>query len=134
MSLDFHTRNVKDKEACWVKKGGETKATPELEVMVWTSLQIGLGDITEKNLPEWKFRIAVMHQIGMGIAMHPDGPDAAFEATLGHLRTFMGLHTNVSDETRAWFYRKVKTLLADRADGLIRAHEQKKAGTPVKTA
>jgi hypothetical protein len=123
MSLDFHTRNVKDKAACWDKDG---KATGTLEVLVWTSLQIGLGDITKKNLPEWRYRIAVMHKLGSGIMVcpKPKSEEAAFEATLDALPTFIGLHTNVGNETRAWFFKKVKDMIETYARFAVEQYEE----------
>ncbi len=121
MSLDFNTTNVKDKEACWK----DDKATPMLEALVWSSLQIGMGDLTEKNIDEWRFRLAVIHRIQSDIFIHPKGEEKSFRMVLDALPTFVGLHTNVGEETRSWFFKKVVNMLTDSANCAVRAEHEK---------
>lgn len=121
MSLNFNTERVKDKGACWQ----DGKASPMLESLVWSALQVGLGDLTAKNIAEWRFRLAVIHAIGSDLFMHPSGVEESFRMVLDALPKFVGLHTNVGEETRSSFFRKVAHILTDVANHVVQAEAKK---------
>lgn len=75
--------------------------------LIWLSMGVGLGRITEDNIKEWSFRLALIEKI--------DGPSIQFNdgrkvsITEEDLRNHIGLSTNVSDEKRAaWVKRAIE--------------------------
>ena len=125
----------------------EAKGTPEfrdaLEPMIWACLSLGLSGVTEKNLPEWVFRVEYRRQVhrefahrwqtigcdhcgGSGrIAVDEGGADTGLVCAVCNgtgkvtrhlswypdpatLRLFIGLRTNVSNQTRAAWLKNMQ--------------------------
>lgn len=75
--------------------------------LIWLSMGVGLGEITEKNVDEWCFRIALLEKL--------DGPTFQFNngrkvsMTRKDIWDHIGMTTNVSDEKRpAWIKRVIE--------------------------
>lgn len=86
--------------------------------LIWTTLAVDLGSITEKNLSEWVFRCAVIKILNNRIN------DSFGPVTEDFLRPYIGLCTNVSTTTRAKFMNKCKDTLQRDAMDAIRRQEQ----------
>ncbi len=101
MSLDFNLREIPNhREMCW---NGDNLA-PITHNLVWATIGVGLGAITEKNLPEWLFRLEFLNRIGCDLG-NLDKP--ALEAHIG-------LSCNVIDESRAKFIKRhIKGVVSD---------------------
>lgn len=69
---------------------------PGLYELLLFSVMIGLGSLTEKNLDEWDFRFQLYGRLH-GERMWPRQ----------ELRQFLGFSTNVSNETRARWQRRI---------------------------
>ena len=95
MALCWDTDKVSDLER-------KLKENPRmLECLIWASLSIGLGEITEGNLKEWVYRLSRSTFEGRPLLMYQDG--TPYEITEEMLRPWIGLRTNVSPITNAEF-------------------------------
>jgi hypothetical protein len=111
MSLNWNTGNCKyDRES----KSQQTNA----ERLIWETLAVDLGSITEQNLDEWVFRMAVL-KILRNRTNDNFGP-----VTIEFLRPYVGLLTNVSNTSRAKFMNKCKDMLQREALDAIRYQEE----------
>ena len=72
-----------------------------LECLTWASFYIGLGEITEKNLKEWVYRLRRATFEGQPLIVLQDG--TPYEITEETIRPWIGLRTNVSPITNAAF-------------------------------
>ena len=72
-----------------------------LECLTWASFYIGLGEITEKNLKEWVYRLRRATFEGQPLIVLQDG--TPYEITEETIRPWIGLRTNVSPVTNAAF-------------------------------
>ena len=86
------------------------------ERLIWETMAVDLGEISEKNLDEWVFRMAVMQTLRNRIN------DSFGPVTKDFLRPYIGLFTNVADTTRAKFMNKCKDQLKFEAQEYIRYH------------
>lgn len=80
----------------------------KVERLIWLTLTIGLADVTEKNLEEWKWRLAFLKTTTN---------DQWYERfTTEFLTELIGLTTNANRRTRAQWLKgwlKTQTLDAD---------------------
>lgn len=95
MSLNWNAEKVPDLE----RKRQENPNM--LDCLVWASLSIGLGEITEKNLAEWVYRLRRSAFEGKPLIVCRDGTPG--EITEELIRPWIGLRTNVSNVTNAGF-------------------------------
>jgi hypothetical protein len=86
---------------------------PRLDKMIWTTLGVGLGSITEKNAAEFYARAKINDLIW-------DIPKA-HRVSLEDVRQHIGLKTNVSDETRAQWLRRI---VGGKADDFVREFDR----------
>ena len=95
MSLNWNAENVPDLE----RKRQENPGV--LDCLIWASLSIGLGEITEKNLAEWVYRLRRSAFEGKPLIVDCDGTPG--EITKELIRPWIGLRTNVANVTNAGF-------------------------------
>ena len=95
MALICYTDKVSDLE----RKQEENPRM--LECLTWASFYIGLGEITEKNLKEWVYRLRRATFEGQPLIVLQDG--TPYEITEETIRPWIGLRTNVSPVTNAAF-------------------------------
>ncbi len=86
------------------------------ERLIWETIAVDLGSITEKNLDEWVFRMAVLQTLRNRMN------DSFGPVTKDFLRPYIGLYTNVADTSRAKFMNKCKDMLKRDALEYIRYH------------
>ena len=72
-----------------------------LDCLVWASLYIGLGEITDKNVKEWVYRLRRAAFEGRPLLMNQDG--TPYEITEETIRPWIGLRINVTSITNAEF-------------------------------
>lgn len=111
MSLDW---NVSE---CTFDRNSEVHIA-NAERLIWQTMAVDLGSITEKNLSEWVFRCAVINILNNRIN------DSFGPVTEKFLRTYIGLRTNVSTTSRAKFMNKCKDTLQRDAMDAIRRQER----------
>lgn len=125
MSLDWRFTN-----------GKKTSDDPVLgqfcEVMVFACLFVDLSGVTEKNIDEWLFRTQISRQLskdfGTASIKQKDGtfkhvpwyPDRAT------LEKFVGLQTNVSNETRATWLKKIQRIMVRDAETALRYEREER--------
>ena len=95
MSLNWNAENVPDLE----RKRQENPGV--LDCLIWASLSIGLGKITERNVAEWVYRLRRAAFEGHPLIVQSDG--TPWEITEDLIRPWIGLRTNVSDVSNAGF-------------------------------
>jgi hypothetical protein len=110
MSLDW------DVSECTFDRNFE-RQTANAENLIWKTMAVDLGSITEKNLSEWVFRCAVLNILNNDIKFDP--------VTEDFLRPYIGLYTNVSTTSRAKFMNKCKDMLQRDAMDVVRRQERK---------
>jgi hypothetical protein len=89
---------------------GQTTMHPTLHTLIISSMVVGLGEITEKNLPEWRFRLATYERL-CGSLRTVAGADAPF--TKQDVADYVGLKVNVTDTTRAAFMKNMTRILSE---------------------
>ena len=104
MSLDWNMTKVKDFESL---KTDEDRAIND--ILIWGSLSVDLGEITEKNVDEWVFRFKVLERV----SGHPAGwkGKERFNPSRADIGRRIGMHTNVCTKTRKQFLKKCCNML-----------------------
>lgn len=98
MALHFDYSEVKPYQNMFIKREDGEYHGALLEAMIWATMSVGIGRITEKNAAEFYARLALLRKI-----------DGAPEITPEQVRWHIGLRTNVSDESRAQFLKRLST-------------------------
>jgi hypothetical protein len=118
MALDFNTKNVKDQSLLTViakaddpmqgVKKGQELWSPLVEALAHVTMGIGLGELTEKNLPEFLLRVRLWERcFGAMRKSHTGGKLVDVYFTVAELRGMVGFRTNVSPLTRPVFLRNL---------------------------
>ena len=88
------------------------------ESIIFSTMAIDLGSISDSNLDEWQFRIAVYQNLH-GAIMRIDGKP--FYVTMAHIERRVGLKVNVVDIPRSKWIKKVTDNMSIR--DIIRSQE-----------
>jgi hypothetical protein len=103
MSLNWNLGKIKNHgELCWLpaKEGqadGDREMNPKTNDLIWATMAVNLGEITEENAAEFHRRLDLW-SAALGIPK--------YEISLEDVRAHVGLKTNVGDKTlRAWMAR-----------------------------
>lgn len=118
MSLNWNVSRIADSDrVCWRTadadqpmrgiKAGERYLSPTTEALIWSTLGVGLGEITAANWRRFWVRLqAVEAWSGKLISEGDRGDGRPWDLTAEDVRAHIGLHTNVSRETdSAWIKR-----------------------------
>ena len=97
MALNWNIEKCKD-----YKKLSTNKEWPVTDVLIWGTMLVGLGDITEKNYKEFYARFDLIQKL-QG-AMLNKGKEPYF-ITAEDVKRRIGLHTNVSAMSRPAFIK-----------------------------
>lgn len=134
MSLNWNISKVKDhKKLCWVTaehdapedgtKKGDRVMAPTTNALIWSSMIVELGSITEKNADEWRWRLNRLVEIGCAPYNRGDKP---WVPTLDEIKAHVGLSTNVyPDKTRKQFEVKLRRMTASLVKSKATADEAK---------
>lgn len=126
MSLNWDLRNVANKdEVCFFtatednpmrgEVKGERYVRPVTDAIIWWTLAVGMGRITKDNAAEFTVRVNTLQQLG--------GDPREHYITHASVVAHIGLVTNVTNETRAQFLKKVSRMLDRRVAALVRERE-----------
>jgi hypothetical protein len=120
--LNVNYSGIQDyKNVCYCKDDkGKFQYVPELEVINMLTMAFGMTSITEKNLPEWEFRLAFYQKLFEPVMRKWDDSGKTLVdiiMTVDMVKKFIGLSSNVYQETRAAF---VKRMVKSFADSLAR--------------
>jgi hypothetical protein len=110
MSLNWDLTKITDKETlCWEKNDdGTDKLNPVTESLIWLTMGIGMGSITEENEFIFYSRIAVYEKLfGNILSYWKDGKKIGVPITPVDVHKHIGLTTNVSKETDASFRKRI---------------------------
>lgn len=124
MSLNWNVTNVANKdEVCFFtatkdepsrgEKKGEQYLHPVTNALIWWTMAVGIGRITKENAGEFAVRVQMLQQL--------DETPSEAHVTYEQVKAHVGLVTNVSNETRAQFLKKVSRMLDDRVARHTRA-------------
>jgi hypothetical protein len=104
MSLNFYFDQIENYEnVVWIKTPTEedpeaTTMNPVTNALIWATLTVGIGKITDKNVDEFAARLRIMEKIdGYYLVQDGEGRGITDEEFIAHI----GLYTNVGNETRA---------------------------------
>ena len=100
MSLNFYYSNVANADT--VMFDGD-RMYPDTQSIIFTTMSVGLGEITEKNWMEFYARMNIIERLGNYTPIPPE-----------RVKEHIGLRTNVNNETRKqWIARRITYELDD---------------------
>jgi len=114
MALHFDYRKVKGPR---VNPHNLEEIHPDLDRMIWATLFVDMGEVTEKNHKEFYFRLS----------MHERVTDAPYRTSIKVVRDYIGLETNVSHKTRLQFLKKLGRIYDDDVAAQFRYYESQLA-------
>jgi hypothetical protein len=114
MSLNWNLSKIANKDTVCFRadSNGERELTGLTHALIWGTIAVDLGEITAKNVDEWKFRL---NCIGL---VYDDKTWA--EITREDIAKHIGLSTNVTSRTRKQFIAKMAKALEREVSDSIR--------------
>ena len=119
MSLDYKLTDIEDyEEKCWgCETRGEDYMNMKTEVLIFATMVIDLGEITEKNCIEFYTRMMMYSMI-----------NGCYDSiTLEDVKAHIGLKTNVPDKTKAKWNRRFGLMARDRVELTMRWKEREES-------
>ena len=105
MSLNYDLSNIENYETvCWIGEKGadDRRMNPVTETLIFGTMAVGLGSITDKNVDEFAARFRVMEKVhGAFLYKVEDGKRVDWLLSDEDFIAHIGLVCNVSNETRA---------------------------------
>lgn len=108
MSLNWNISKCKD----W-KRLADKKGWPVTDKLVWATMAVGMGEITERNYEEFYRRLHIIEQNNGTFFLQHNGQPRYI--TLAEVKRRIGLYTNVGTITKAKFDAKHKAPAATEA-------------------
>lgn len=128
MSLDWNV------EKCPGYNNGQQTATftDWRDLMVYGTMRVGLGAVTEQNIDEWEFRVEVCKAFGeeFGSRAKEGGGFEKLYPDRQVLQEFVGLRTNVTNQKRKDWLAAVIRAIAQSAERNIRYRKEQAAKAP----
>ena len=121
MSLNWDLTKIKNyEELCWKKDEDDTvRLNVVTDSLIWLTMAIGIGKITEENAPEVYGRIAAYEKLfGSFMIQFDNNGKQRVYITPEDVNNHIGLSTNVSKETEASFRKRI-------VDNFMREQKQK---------
>lgn len=78
---------------------GKAKWHPVTNSLIWSSMTLSMGNISEDNVKEWAFRLRMLQLVGGDAPEFSDG-DYKVWITEQDIRNHIGMHTNCTTKTR----------------------------------
>ncbi len=104
MSLDYKLDKIRDYETvCWEAKG---QMNPTTRALIFYTRAVGLGEIADKNVGEWCFRLKLLARLDDRARPLSPLNHCLDVPTVADLRRHIGLTTNATNETRAAWLRR----------------------------
>lgn len=110
MSLDWNLTKINNNtEVCWEKnEDGTDKLNPVTESLIWLTMGIGMGSITEDNQSDFYCRVAMYEKLfGTMLSYWKDSKKVSVPITPEDIHNHIGLTTNVSKDTDASFRKRI---------------------------
>lgn len=111
MSLDYNLSEIENWQELCVRPESEkeewhiTPLKPKTHALVWASMLIEMGTITEKNVDEWDFRLRCIYRLDLGPTSPKNKP------TREDIEKHIGLRMNVRTLPRNQFMTRCKKML-----------------------
>lgn len=86
--------------------------------LIWLTMVVQLGEITEKNVVEFATRVAIYQKLNGAYLIDGDGKPR--EITAEEVRAHVGLYTNVTSHTRTAFLKCMTASLASDCESEVR--------------
>jgi len=121
MSLDWSIEQCED----WEELNSDVE-WPTTNAVIWATMQVDLGRITEKNVDEFYTRVQIAERI-WGIHTYRKNEHGGRESVITYaaLRRRIGLNTNVIDKTRTQYMKRISDYLIREAE-YVTQHEKGK--------
>jgi hypothetical protein len=121
--LDFDYSACHGRES-WLQRDWEI-----LDKLIWGTMIVDIGTITDANISEWLFRMTLGDRIlsGRGYFVMRYQFDEDIPLTAAHLRKFVGLKTNVTTTTRAKWMKKVISQATSLIESRVSSELQKES-------
>ncbi len=120
MSLNWDLTQIENyKEVCWEKNEDDTTTlNPVTESLIWLTMGIGWGKITEENQAEFYCRVSLYEKLfGTMLSYWKDGKKVSVAITPEDVRNHIGLSTNVGKETdAAWRKRIIQNFVREQGN------------------
>ena len=118
MALNYWFEKIENyKEVVWIERpDGEVVMNPVTNALIFSTISVGLGEITDKNIDEFVARYRIMEQL-QGPFITKNGKP--YHLTDEELVAHIGLRTNVTNETRAQWARR---LFVDKQTSITADH------------
>jgi hypothetical protein len=110
MSLDWNLTKISNNtEVCWEKnEDGTDKLNPVTESLIWLTMGIGMGSITEDNQSDFYCRVVMYEKLfGTMLSYWKDSKKVSVPITPEDIHNHVGLTTNVSKGTDASFRKRI---------------------------
>ena len=128
MSLDFNC-SINNKQCI---KNPELLTFDEYDmpnglakVLIFATMWVDLGEITEKNLDEWMFRLKVIESRGYLRSEKIGDEWRETPIRREEVEGFIGLRTNVSSITRAEFKKRQWKILEETVNRSVRSEKER---------
>jgi hypothetical protein len=79
--------------------------------LIWATMSVDMGDITESNYVEFYSRIKALEAVFGALANSSDG---SYFITIEDVKKRIGLSTNVSDKTTNQFFKKIEKQIKEQ--------------------
>lgn len=136
MSLNWQVDDIKDyKNVVWIGEDDDAEMNPVTNALIWGTISVGLGSITDKNVDEFAARFRVLERIhGAFLYKTVEGKRQNWYVTDEEFTAHIGLTTNVRNETRAqWaqriFVNKQTSITEENASSFRRNHNKEKVAS-----
>jgi hypothetical protein len=111
MALSWELGKIKDyKTVCWIGEKGadDRRMNPVTEALIFGTMSVGLGAITDKNVDEFAARFRVIEKIH-GAMLYKYNEDVREDWYLSDedFIAHIGLTCNVANETRTAWARRI---------------------------
>lgn len=128
MSLNWNLSKIKNSdELCWPadRKGSENEMNPITNALIWATMSVGIGQITEKNYIEFFGRCELISRLsGAPLREFKDGKRHDVDFTLADIKAHIGLSTNVSREASGPWGKRIVTEYLSRQERRASASEK----------
>ena len=123
MSLDWNISECEN----WEELTTEEEEWPITHALIWATLRVDLGGITEKNVDEFFTRLEMVEAACGPLVYKWDDEKKYKESLLTYsaVRRRIGLNTNVTNKTQAQFDKRMAAILRDNASRQLDYQKEK---------
>lgn len=134
MPLNWNVANVKDNDnVCFFtatenshgRQAGNQYLKASTDALIWLTMSVGLDEITEDNIDEWLYRLAIEYAINDSTLYQiVDGKSERVYHDENSLRQHIGLYTNAGTISRKEYHEKILRILHNNGSRIIKDAEE----------